>query len=177
MCPQPRYMPLTGIEPGTFQSTGWRSIHWAKPVSAPLPFYVPDSIIFISPFCSSEFFIHLSFILFILFFKYILLIFYREEGREIESQKHRWERHWPAASCTPPTGDVPATNIHALNWNQTWDLSVCRPMLYPLSQTSFSPISILKNWWYPQGYGKSLVGVRVALKFGGDMHCTLLSCA
>ena len=33
MCPQPMYMPLTGIEPGTFQSTDRRSIHWAKPVS------------------------------------------------------------------------------------------------------------------------------------------------
>nr|KAF6326397.1 hypothetical protein mPipKuh1_008395 [Pipistrellus kuhlii] len=30
MCPQPRYTPLTGIEPGTFQSTGRSSIHWAK---------------------------------------------------------------------------------------------------------------------------------------------------
>nr|KAF6346801.1 hypothetical protein mPipKuh1_010585 [Pipistrellus kuhlii] len=27
MCPQPRYMPLTGIKPGTFQSAGRRSIH------------------------------------------------------------------------------------------------------------------------------------------------------
>ncbi|CAK6444730.1 unnamed protein product [Pipistrellus nathusii] len=27
MCPQPRYMPLTGIEPGTFQSTDQCSIH------------------------------------------------------------------------------------------------------------------------------------------------------
>nr|KAF6310680.1 hypothetical protein mMyoMyo1_008739 [Myotis myotis] len=39
MCPQPRYMPLTGIEPGTFQSTGRRSIHPAKPVSALLISY------------------------------------------------------------------------------------------------------------------------------------------
>ena len=34
ICPQPRYMPLTGIEPGTLQSAGQRSIHWAKPVPA-----------------------------------------------------------------------------------------------------------------------------------------------
>ena len=38
MCLQPRYMPLTGIEPGTFQSAGRRSIYWAKPVSAGLTF-------------------------------------------------------------------------------------------------------------------------------------------
>ena len=26
MCPQPRHMPLTGIEPGTLQSTGWDAL-------------------------------------------------------------------------------------------------------------------------------------------------------
>ena len=36
--------------------------------------------------------------------------------------------------------DVPATNVHALDWNRTWDLSVRRPTLYPLSQTGFSYI-------------------------------------
>nr|KAF6274155.1 centromere protein V [Myotis myotis] len=38
MCLQPRYMPLTGIEPGTLQSAGRHSIHWAKPVRARLNF-------------------------------------------------------------------------------------------------------------------------------------------
>ena len=33
-----------------------------------------------------------------------------------------------------------------------------------------------KVWYvYPQGYGKSLVGVRIALEFGEDMHYTMLS--
>ena len=45
------------------------------------------------------------------------------------------ENHRSAASCTPPTGDVPATKVHAPDRNRTRDLSVRRPMLYPLSQT------------------------------------------
>ena len=60
----------------------------------------------------------------------------RERDRELETSMR--EKHQPAASCTPPTEDVPATNVHALDWNRTWDLSVHRPMLYPLSQTGFS---------------------------------------
>ncbi|CAK6448190.1 unnamed protein product [Pipistrellus nathusii] len=47
------------------------------------------------------------------------------------------EKHRSAASCTPPTGDVPATKIHALDQNRTQDLSVHRLTLYSLSQTSF----------------------------------------
>ncbi|ELK28488.1 hypothetical protein MDA_GLEAN10008673 [Myotis davidii] len=46
------------------------------------------------------------------------------------------EKHRLAASCTPPTGDVPATKVHALDRNRTWDPLVHRPTLYPLSQTS-----------------------------------------
>ncbi|ELK28483.1 Melatonin receptor type 1A [Myotis davidii] len=40
-----------------------------------------------------------------------------------------------AASCTPPTGDVPATKLHVPDRNQTWGPLVHRLMLYPLSQT------------------------------------------
>nr|KAF6379002.1 hypothetical protein mMyoMyo1_009872 [Myotis myotis] len=47
------------------------------------------------------------------------------------------EKHRSAASCTSPTGDVPAIQVHALDRNRTWDLSVRRPTLYPLSQTGF----------------------------------------
>ena len=50
------------------------------------------------------------------------------------------EKHQSAASCTPPAGDVPTTKVHALDWNQIWDLSVCRQTLYPLSQTGFGII-------------------------------------
>ena len=53
------------------------------------------------------------------------------------------EKHWPATSCTPPTGNVPATNVHALDRNRTWDLSVRRPTLYPLRQTNFGYLYIL----------------------------------
>nr|KAF6330329.1 hypothetical protein mMyoMyo1_012319 [Myotis myotis] len=45
------------------------------------------------------------------------------------------EKHRSAASCTPPTGDVPATKVHCLDQNRTRDPSVCRPMFCPLSQT------------------------------------------
>nr|KAF6287151.1 hypothetical protein mPipKuh1_009987 [Pipistrellus kuhlii] len=37
----------------------------------------------------------------------------------------------------PPTGDVPATTVHALDRNRTWDPSVGRLTLYPLSHTGF----------------------------------------
>ena len=59
--------------------------------------------------------------------------------RELETSMR--EKHRPAASCTPPTRDMHATNVHALDRNRTWDLSVCRPMLYPLSQSGFSPFT------------------------------------
>ena len=55
------------------------------------------------------------------------------------------ENHRSAASCTPPTGDVPATKVHALDRNRTRDLSVYRPTLYPLSQTGFGPTDFLKR--------------------------------
>ena len=59
----------------------------------------------------------------------------RERNRELETSMR--EKHQSAASCTPPPGDVPTTKVHALDWNRTWDLSACRPTLYPLSQSSF----------------------------------------
>ncbi|KAK1337440.1 hypothetical protein QTO34_002067, partial [Cnephaeus nilssonii] len=57
----------------------------------------------------------------------------RERDRETETSTR--QKHRPAASCTPPTRDAPATNAHALDRNRTWDPSVRRPTLYPLSQT------------------------------------------
>ena len=48
------------------------------------------------------------------------------------------EDHPSAASCTPPTGDIPATKLHALDQNRTQDPSVRRPTLYPLRQISSS---------------------------------------
>ncbi|ELK31492.1 Serine/threonine-protein kinase Chk2 [Myotis davidii] len=59
----------------------------------------------------------------------------RERDRELETSMR--EKHQSAASCTSPTGDVPATQVHALDRNRTWDPSVHKPMLYPLSQTGF----------------------------------------
>nr|KAF6326414.1 hypothetical protein mPipKuh1_008409 [Pipistrellus kuhlii] len=65
------------------------------------------------------------------------------------------ERHRSAASCTLPTGDVPATKVHAL------DLSVHRLTLYPLSQTGFGSCLLLRriSWWI----GKSQRGTRKAI--------------
>nr|KAF6309712.1 hypothetical protein mPipKuh1_009162 [Pipistrellus kuhlii] len=75
-------------------------------------------------------------ILFIYFFKIYFIDFTQrgiERDRELETSMR--ENHRSAASCTPPTGDVPTTKVHALDRNRTWDLSVRRPTLYPLSQT------------------------------------------
>nr|KAF6316198.1 hypothetical protein mPipKuh1_008709 [Pipistrellus kuhlii] len=77
------------------------------------------------------------------YFIYLFLIYFidfvqtgRERDRELESLMR--ECHRSAASCTPPTGDMPATKVHALDRNRTRDPSVPKPMLYPLSQTGFS---------------------------------------
>ncbi|KAK1347077.1 hypothetical protein QTO34_000941 [Cnephaeus nilssonii] len=51
----------------------------------------------------------------------------RERERELETSMR--EKHPSAASCTPPTGDVPATKVHALDRNRTRDPSVHRPTL------------------------------------------------
>ncbi|ELK27301.1 GTP cyclohydrolase 1 [Myotis davidii] len=57
----------------------------------------------------------------------------REKDRELGTSMR--EKHRSAASCTLPTGDVPATKVHALDRNRTWDPSARRPTLYLLSQT------------------------------------------
>ncbi|ELK28392.1 Ferritin light chain [Myotis davidii] len=57
----------------------------------------------------------------------------RREDRELETSMR--EKYRSAASYTLPTGDVPATKVHALDRNRTWDPSVRRLTLYPLSQT------------------------------------------
>ena len=59
----------------------------------------------------------------------------RENDRELETSMR--ESHRSAASCTPPTEDMPATRVHAFDRNRTRDLLVRRPTLYPLSQTGF----------------------------------------
>ena len=62
----------------------------------------------------------------------------RERDRELEISMT--EKHPSAAFCTPLTEGMPATKAHALDWNGTWDLSVHRPMLYLLNQTSYGNI-------------------------------------
>ena len=77
-------------------------------------------------------------------FKKYFIDFFSERKREgTESQKHQWERNIDQPPpARPPTGDVPATKVHALDWNRTWNLSVCRPTLYPLSQKRLGQISL-----------------------------------
>nr|KAF6349067.1 hypothetical protein mMyoMyo1_011644 [Myotis myotis] len=69
----------------------------------------------------------------------------RERDRELETSMR--EKHRSPASCTSPTGDMPATQAHAPDQNRTWDPSVRRPTLYPLSQTGlgtiFNPCSMV----------------------------------
>ena len=76
----------------------------------------------------------------VIFFFFLFLIYFidfvqrgRERDRELETSMRK--SHRSAASCTPPTGDMPATEVHALDRNRTRDLSVPKPTLYPLSQT------------------------------------------
>nr|KAF6285885.1 hypothetical protein mMyoMyo1_009456 [Myotis myotis] len=82
-----------------------------------------------------------------IFLKYILLIFLkrgRERDRELETSMMR-EKHRSAASCTLPTGNVPTTQVHALDRNRTRDPSVRRLTLYPLRHTSQGFPSILND--------------------------------
>nr|KAF6380981.1 zinc finger CCHC-type containing 17 [Myotis myotis] len=58
----------------------------------------------------------------------------RERDRKLETSMRK--KHRSAASCTCHTGGLPATKVHVLDRNRTWDPSVPRPMLYPVSQTS-----------------------------------------
>nr|KAF6336964.1 hypothetical protein mMyoMyo1_012153 [Myotis myotis] len=77
----------------------------------------------------------------VIFFFFFLIYFIdflqrgRERDRELETSMR--EKHRSAASCTSPTGDVPATQVHALDRNRTWDPSVHRLTLHPQSQTGF----------------------------------------
>ena len=47
------------------------------------------------------------------------------------------ESHGSAGSCIPTTRVEPVTKIHVLYRDGTWELSVLRPTLHPLSQTGF----------------------------------------
>ncbi|ELK38029.1 Disks large like protein 1 [Myotis davidii] len=67
----------------------------------------------------------------------------RERDRELETSMRG--KHRSAASCTSPIGDVPAAQVHALDRNQTWDLSVRKPLLNPLSQTGFGCSGFLNS--------------------------------
>ena len=60
----------------------------------------------------------LSFI-FLIYFIDFFLQRGRERDRELETSMR--EKHRSAASYTPPTGDVSATKVHALDGNRTWD--------------------------------------------------------
>ena len=88
---------------------------------------------------SSSFRLPFPSVLVSLFLKmYFIDLLRRGREREREQEISMREKHRPAASCTPPIGDVPATKVHALDRNRTWDPSIPRAMLYPLSQTRFS---------------------------------------
>ena len=56
------------------------------------------------------------------YFKNIFYWFFLQKGRERdwELETSMREKHWSAASCTLPTGDVPETKVHALDRNRTW---------------------------------------------------------
>nr|KAF6267199.1 hypothetical protein mMyoMyo1_011825 [Myotis myotis] len=76
--------------------------------------------------------VSLSVILFLIYFIDFLQRG-RERDRELETSMR--EKHRSAASFTLPTWDEPATKVHALDQNRTWDPLVRRPMLCPLKQT------------------------------------------
>nr|KAF6304794.1 hypothetical protein mPipKuh1_009248 [Pipistrellus kuhlii] len=99
---------------------------------------------------------------------YFIDFFNKEEGRDRELETSMREKHRPAASCTPPTGDVPATKVHALDRNRTRDLSVRRSTLYPLSQTGFG-----KNMFLLILGKKGKVGGRKGDIDVREKHCTL----
>ena len=81
----------------------------------------------------------------------------RERDRELETSMR--ENHRSPASCIPPTGDVPATKVHALAQSRAQDLSVSRPTLYPLSQTSFST-----HVYFSLSFFLAFIGVTLANK-------------
>ncbi|CAK6436081.1 unnamed protein product [Pipistrellus nathusii] len=69
------------------------------------------SYIFLNENIKSNPFLKLNFIYLFIF----LLQRGREKDRELKTSMR--EKHQSAASCTLPTGDVPATKVHALDWN------------------------------------------------------------
>nr|KAF6355291.1 hypothetical protein mMyoMyo1_011462 [Myotis myotis] len=77
------------------------------------------------------------FILFYFLKIYFIDFLQRGRERERESETSMREKHRSAASCTSPTGDMPATQVHAPDRNRTWDPSVHRLTLHPPSQTGF----------------------------------------
>ena len=82
-----------------------------------------------------------SFLFLFLFFLIYFIDFTQrgiERDRELETSMR--EKHRPAASCTPSTGDVPAAKVCALDRNRTRDPSASGSTLYPLSQTGFGSI-------------------------------------
>nr|KAF6386127.1 hypothetical protein mMyoMyo1_001575 [Myotis myotis] len=105
------------------------------------------------PVVVSDILFRISWLFFLfVFFKIYFIDFLqrgRKKDRELETSMR--EKHRSAASCTSPTGVVPATQVHALDRNRTWDLSVRRPTLYPLSQTGFSGFLLLL-WLLPYVY-------------------------
>nr|KAF6392663.1 hypothetical protein mPipKuh1_007848 [Pipistrellus kuhlii] len=78
--------------------------------------------------------------LFFFFFLMYFIVFFFTERIELETSMRE-----SSISCLlpPTTGNVPITKVHALDQNRTWDLSVNRPMLYPLSQTGFGKNAVL----------------------------------
>nr|KAF6374426.1 hypothetical protein mPipKuh1_009645 [Pipistrellus kuhlii] len=103
--------------------------------------------------------------------KYILLIFIqrgRERDRELETLMR--ESHQSAAPCTPPTGDMPATKVHALARNRTRDPSVPKPTLYQLSQTGPGYVYISVLWsssvgWASPHYSSASLAVCPSIEF------------
>ena len=76
-------------------------------------------------------------LIFVLFFKIFYLFTFREgkggRGKQISVCEIYIDQLPPAH---PQPGTRPATQACALTGNQTWDLSVCRQVLNPLSHMS-----------------------------------------
>ena len=69
---------------------------------------------------------------FLLFFKDLIYLFLeRGERREKEGEKL-----WSVAPRTPPTGDPACSPGMCPDWDQTYNLLLCRPALNPLSHSS-----------------------------------------
>ena len=53
----------------------------------------------------------------------------------------------------PPLETWPITRTCALTGNQTHDISICRPVLHPLSHTSQGNCYYYLKWWLSAGCG------------------------